>query len=246
MQYAIIGAFVPATSKGPMSMMRHARLFGAALVVAAGFIAPTTLLHAQNDQFLANLLARAEAGDAEAQYEYGMQLQLGIDASPDHRAAATWLRRAAEQDYLEAQFALGLLYNAGRGVQQDCAEAADWLLRAARHGHRESQLTLGMLYQNCDAESRDYVESVAWLRAAAEGGHPIAMSILSGLYAAGRGVIKDPVLACMWQFLAAYRSSGRNRDQMVRMAELMARALTRVERREALRLAAEWDAAHPQ
>jgi TPR repeat protein len=139
-----------------------------------------------------------------------MQLQLGIDASPDHRAAATWLRRAA------------------------------------RHGHRESQLTLGMLYQNCDAESRDYVESVAWLRTTAEGGHPIAMSILSGLYAAGRGVIKDPVLASMWHFLAAYRSSGRNRDQMVRMAELMARALTRVERREALRLAAEWDAAHPQ
>lgn len=226
-------------------MMRHARLAVVALVLAGGGAAPTAMVHAQDSEFLANLRARAEAGDAEAQFEYGMALQFGIDALPDHQAAAAWLRRAAEQEHLEGQFALALMYLSGKGVEQDCTEAANWLLRAASRDHRESQFTLGMLYQNCDPETRDFVESAAWLRTAAQAGHFMAMSLLADLYASGQGVIKDPVLASMWQFLSAYRSTGRNRHVQVDKARIMATPLTRAERREALRLAAEWDTAHP-
>lgn len=77
-------------------MLRQARLYGVVLVILVGTC--TMAAHAQNDDHLANLRERAEQGDDNAQYDFGMRLQLGIDAAPDHRAAATWLRRAAEWD----------------------------------------------------------------------------------------------------------------------------------------------------
>ena len=227
-------------------MMRNARFAAVIVVVALAFAACGRPVQVPVTQAFENRRAQAEAGDAAAQYALAMQLRFGVGVPQDLAAGAAWLLRAAEKGYLEAQFTLGLLYQKGHGVPQDYDKAVAWLLQAAEQDHRDAQFMLGLHYQGRNGEPRDDVEAVAWLRTAAEGGHPIAMSILSGLYAAGRGVIKDPVLASMWHFLAAYRSSGRNRDQMIRMAELMARALTRVERREALRLAAEWDAAHPQ
>ena len=232
----------PGGSDGPAPMTRHARFAAVAVVVAAGLAAIGTPVNAQDDGAFANLRARAEAGDSEAQYSLGIHLQSGHVVPQDLTAAETWLLRAAETGHLDAQFALGLLYDKA----SEHAEAVAWLLRAAGQDHRDAHLILALYYQGCNGEPRDDVEAVAWLRTAAEAGHAPAMSVLADLYARGRGVIKDPVLACMWQFLAAYRSSGRNRDQMVRMAKLMARELPRAERHEALRLAAEWDAAHPQ
>ena len=146
----------------------------------------------------------------------------------------------------EAQFQLGMHYLVGIHLPRDFDEAAAWFLRAAGQGHRRAQFELGKLYQGLNGGPRDYVEAVAWLRTAAENGHVYAQYNLAELYATGRGVFRDPVLACMWNFLAAYRSSGDNRHAMVQMAKFRARALTPTERREALRLASEWDAAHPQ
>ena len=68
-------------------MLRDAGLYGVVLVIVVGACAPAA--HAQNDDYLANLRERAEEGDANAQYDFGMRLQLGIDATRDH-FWATW------------------------------------------------------------------------------------------------------------------------------------------------------------
>lgn len=50
----------------------------------------------------------AEAGDAEAQYRYGMLLKRGgTDAADGPEQAVVWLRKAAEQGHAEAKKALG-------------------------------------------------------------------------------------------------------------------------------------------
>lgn len=146
----------------------------------------------------------------------------------------------------EAQYQLGMHFRFGHHVARELDAAANWFLRAAVQGHRDAQYELGVLYEGQSGGPRDTVEAAAWLRAAAENGHAYAMYRLGDLYSRGRGVLKDQVLACKWYFLAAFRLHGTSRSAMVRFAEDAARALNPADWREALRLAAEWDAAHPE
>ena len=52
----------------------------------------------QNEPTLENLLARADAGDAEAQSTLGRMYADGDGAPQDYTEAVTWLRRAAAQN----------------------------------------------------------------------------------------------------------------------------------------------------
>jgi TPR repeat protein len=72
------------------------------------------------------LRARAERGDAAAQYNLGVCYDDGEGVAQDHREAANWYRKSALQGYAEAQFTLGFCYQKGEGVMQDCAEAMNW------------------------------------------------------------------------------------------------------------------------
>lgn len=67
----------------------------------------------------ADLRTRAERGEAEAQYN------LGIECAPsrDFTQAVSWYRRAADQGHAKAQNSLGLLYSSGQGAPQDYPQA---------------------------------------------------------------------------------------------------------------------------
>ena len=88
---------------------------------------------------IAALRELAEAGDAEAQTEFGERYEHGRGAAQDDRAAVSWFRRAAEQGHPSGQAALGFMYATGRGVAQDHAEAVHWFRRAADQGNARSQ-----------------------------------------------------------------------------------------------------------
>ncbi len=72
---------------------------------------------------VADVMKRAEQGDADAQYRLGGWYELGFGLSQDYREAVRWYRAAAEQGYSEAQYNLGMMYNKGTGVPQDFKEA---------------------------------------------------------------------------------------------------------------------------
>ena len=76
-------------------------------------------------------LAAAEAGDPEAQTTLGEIFERGMGVPADYEAAASWYRRAADQDYSRAAINLGTLYEKGLGVAQDSAQALSWYRRAA-------------------------------------------------------------------------------------------------------------------
>ena len=68
------------------------------------------------------LHARAEAGDAEAQFDLGYAY-FGGEGVPQDEAAAAWLvRLAADQGNATAQFNLGVMYDTDAGVPQDDGE----------------------------------------------------------------------------------------------------------------------------
>ena len=75
--------------------------------------------HAAQDkpsaQELADLRARADAGEASAQFNLGWMYTEGRGVPQDDAEAIAWYRRAAEQGNADAQFNLGWMYANGRG-----------------------------------------------------------------------------------------------------------------------------------
>jgi len=73
------------------------------------------------------LRARAEQGDADAQYCMAMKYHHGLGLPNDDVQAVLWYCRAAENEHPDALFALGCMYVLGRGVPEDYVEAYTWI-----------------------------------------------------------------------------------------------------------------------
>ena len=115
-------------------------------------------------------LPRAEAGDANAQYNLGVIYDQGKGVPEDDAEAAKWFRLAADQGDAMAQFNLGLMYSNGEGVEQDFAEAVKWYGMAAEQGDARAQVHLGLLYAQGKGVRQDYVRTYAWWSLAAAQG----------------------------------------------------------------------------
>ncbi len=62
------------------------------------------------------LQAKAQAGDARAQFAFAATYEHGDGAPQDYSQAAQWYRKGAEQGDADAQNALGVLYRDGKGL----------------------------------------------------------------------------------------------------------------------------------
>ena len=96
-------------------------------------------------------LAKAEQGDAKAQYELG----LDVYEKKNYTQSAKWLRKAAEQGHAGAQYGLGSMYYNGQGVPQDYSQAANWYLKAAEQGSPMAQFNLGGMYRDGEGVPQD-------------------------------------------------------------------------------------------
>ena len=123
-------------------MERHRKQLACSLVLASALIAAvaTFLLppslqaqtQAQPKGIDPALLAKANAGDAEAQLNTGVLYANGQGLPQDYLQAAYWFRKAAEQGVFAAQNNLGVCYEKGLGVPKDQAEADKWFRKAAK------------------------------------------------------------------------------------------------------------------
>ncbi len=80
---------------------------------------------------IAEWRARAEQGDAIAQYNLGVMYTKGEGVPQDDGEAVRWFRKAAQQGFSQAQYNLGVMYDDGRGVPQDYVAAHKWYNLAA-------------------------------------------------------------------------------------------------------------------
>ena len=78
--------------------------------------------------------AKAEQGDASAQFNLGLMYDKGEGVLEDDKEAVKWFRKAAEQGYAIAQLNLGGMYYNGKGVLEDYATAYAWFNIAAANG----------------------------------------------------------------------------------------------------------------
>ena len=164
------------------------------------------------------LEARAEQGDPEAQYRYGMLLWFGFGAPQDAAWSTEWIRRAAEGGHAEATAALIERYLAGGDSVRDPAEAALWVRRLADGGSGAAQLLLGRMHQAGTGVSPSMPEAVRWIRAAAEQGSAAAARQLGLLYRTGSGVPADESEASRW-YHAQGPAGTLGEDAMQRLRE---------------------------
>ena len=151
---------------------------------------------------LTDLRRAAHQGDVSAQFTLGWMYEHGDDVPQDHREAATWYKRAADQDnaaalnvvgvlYAPAQYNLGRATYNGDGTPLDRELAATWCRRAADQGYANAQFTLGWMYDDGAGVPPDYREAVMWYTRAAGQGHAKAQFSLALMLDAGRGTSRS-------------------------------------------------------
>lgn len=113
------------------------------------------------------VMAKAKAGNAIAQYNLGVMYANGEGVSRDYKQATNWYTKAAEQGYARAQFNLGLQYEEGQGVKQDYEEAVSWYTKAAERDYTDAQYNLGLMYAHGKGVKQDYRQAYAWFSIAA-------------------------------------------------------------------------------
>jgi len=135
---------------------------------------------AMPEPYSPELVKKAEAGDAEAQYCLGLSY-INKDQIANEKEAAKWLTKSAEQGNAKAQFNLGALYDRGAGVTKDMKEAVTWWTKSAEQGHADAQNALGYLYEGGRGVTKDMKEAVKWWTKSAEQGNPLAKEKLAKL-----------------------------------------------------------------
>ncbi len=122
---------------------------------------------------LAALLAKADKGDANAQFSLGLHYSTANDDTLDFAQAAHWYRMAADQQHTLAQFNLGMLYERGQGMVEPDTVATDWIRKSAEGGDAGGQHHLGIRCHRDSLKPVDpdnaecRIEAYKWLQLAA-------------------------------------------------------------------------------
>lgn len=151
---------------------------------------------------IAALRTGAEAGQAAAQYWYGLHLEREAHAAAE---AAQWYRRAAAQGHREAELRLAQILERGIGVPENPAEARELYVRSARAGVVVAQFNLAVMLEEARGGPRDLEGAAYWYHLAALQGHGRAANNLATMLAKGEGVEADREAAIRWYQVAAQR-----------------------------------------
>lgn len=107
------------------------------------------------------LVDRAFAGDAGAQYRIGM-----IYAAHKNPDCMEWLLKAYENGLRDAAFNIGVLYDMGEIVEQNYADALKWYRIAAEEESEngaKAQYAISSMYYNGTGVAKDLDEHKKWV-----------------------------------------------------------------------------------
>jgi hypothetical protein len=105
--------------------------------------------------------AKAESGDADAQFKLAKIYFDGIGVVKDEVKAFKWFKNSADQKNDSAQERTGWCYSNGFGVPKDDDEAVRWFRTAATHGNDLAKFHLGLCYLKGEGVAKDTIEAYA-------------------------------------------------------------------------------------
>lgn len=140
--------------------------------------APKDAQSVEQTALFADAKKRAEAGDAKAMFEHGLNHLLGFGTPIDLPTASEWIRRAAEKGHEDAYFPYAQICQRGEMRPKDLKEAVRWFRLAAAKQNADAELSLAQAYEEGAGVEKDAKESRRWLELSATHGHPIAQESL--------------------------------------------------------------------
>jgi hypothetical protein len=168
----------------------------------------------------AALKAKADAGDAKAQFEFGNLLMKPGPGAPDYKAAAGWFRKSAAAGWADAAAVLGELTAAGQGVKRDPKAAVELFRQAAEKGSVSGQYNLGYCYERGSGVENDETQAAKWYLRAAEGGDATAQYDIAQRFELGLGCATNLVESYKWYAIAI---KNRQPDAKAKFSALKAR-----------------------
>jgi TPR repeat protein len=126
------------------------------------------------DGLLANLLTRAEAGDAGAMNEIGNCYSSGEGAPTDLPTAFTWYAKAAAAGFLPAVLNLAECYRSGEGVEKDARRAAELYRQAFDSEQCVSAYALGEMHRLGEGVEHSLEKAAEFFTIARANRHPEA------------------------------------------------------------------------
>ncbi|HTV79563.1 MAG TPA: tetratricopeptide repeat protein [Steroidobacteraceae bacterium] len=159
------------------------------------------------------LRSQAEHGNPQAQNDLAGLYSHGTGGVlPDAAQAASWYRKAADQQFGLASYNLAILYLQGRGVPKDEQQFFGWLQKSAQQGFALAQLALAREYLSGRHAPKDPEQALVWFRKAAEQGDGQAEFALGVMYEEGEGVPRDLAQASAWYQKAAAQGGFAQED----------------------------------
>ena len=116
-------------------------------------------------------LAKAEQGDAKAQYAIGEMYEKGRGVERDPRQAFSWYSKSSQKGNMKAEYKLGMAYLNGKGIRKNYRKAHDWLQKSSNKGYVRAQYHLGTLYENGLGTDQDLDKALQWYKRALRGGY---------------------------------------------------------------------------
>lgn len=136
---------------------------GIAASLAAFFLSQTPAI-AEEARTLPQLQAEAEAGSAQAQFDYALKL---FKIKERQQEGVEWIKKSAAQGDAKAQYLLGDIYLEGRfGVKADMEKTREWAEKSAGQGFDHGQRLMGIYMWNKKPE--DIPEGCAWFTLAGD------------------------------------------------------------------------------
>ena len=144
-----------------------------------------------------NLLARAQRGNSEAQWEVGSYYEDGLANSneqiivkPDQKNAVKWYELSAKQGEEASQLALGNLLSSGK--ERDVKAAINWTTKAIEQGSASAAHNLGTIYRDLGKLSLSF----QWYNKAIKMGDLDSLFQVGICYLFGIGTDRDIDKAC--------------------------------------------------
>ena len=159
-------------------------------------------------------LAKALAGDADAQNNLGVCYEKGDGIEKNLTKAVEWYEKAAAQGDANAQCNLGYCYEVGLGVEKNIYKAVEWYEKAVAQGHARAQNNLGVCYEFGKGVEKNIHKAVEWYKKAAEQGDATAQCNLGECYEFGNGVEKNIYKAIEWYEKAVAQGHAKAKERL--------------------------------
>jgi hypothetical protein len=176
-------------------------------------------------------MRKANAGDAVAQQELAIRYFTGAGVEADTVKAASWMKKAADQDLAQARFNLALFYYNGWGVPWDPFESYRQFLACARQDVAEAQYAVGIFCIENLLMPEDWEAGYRWIKRAADANYRPAVDILKSfeenLAAKRVDTIAAPPVNPAFPVFPADTGSAGSREASLREALLRADPDTR-------------------